>query len=85
MFKYLWILILGLIAAAFIVYTVYAVIDCLKNHIITDWEEFLEIFSDEHNMLLELWGRIIFATISILVICIFILVIFSAIAFFTPK
>lgn len=85
MFKYLWILIPGLLAATFITYTVYAVKDCLENHVIADWTEFLEIFDDEHDLLLTLWGGIIFVTTSILVICTAILVICSAIAFFTPK
>lgn len=78
MFKYFWILILGLLAASFIAYTVYAVKDCLENHVFADWIEFLSTFDDEHGILLVLWGRIIFATIIVLVIC-------SAAAFFTPK
>lgn len=78
MFKYLWILILGLLAASFIAYTVYAVKDCLENHVFADWGEFLSTFDDEHGILLVLWGWIFFITIIVLVTC-------SAIAFFTPK
>lgn len=59
MFKYLWILILGLLAASFIAYTVYAVKDCLENHVFAEWIEFLATFDDEHGILVVLWGGII--------------------------
>lgn len=78
MFKYLWILILGLMAASFIAYTVYAVKDCLENHVFADWVEFLSTFDDEHGILLVLWGGIFSITIIVLVIS-------SATVFFTPK
>ena len=68
MFKYLWILILGLLAASFIAYTVYAVKDCLENHVFADWREFLLTFSDEYEMLFGIWWGIIIATILFLFI-----------------
>lgn len=64
MFKYLWILILGLLAASFIAYTVYAVKDCLENHVFADWGEFFSTFDDEHGILLSLW--IVIFTVAIL-------------------
>lgn len=68
MFKYLWILILGLLAAAFIAYTVYAVKDCLENHVFADWGELFSTFDDEHGILLSLWIAIIMAAILVLFI-----------------
>lgn len=68
MFKYFWILILGLLAASFIAYTVYAVKDCLENHVFSDWREFLLTFSNEYEMLFGIWWAIIIATILFLFI-----------------
>lgn len=68
MFKYLWILILGLLAASFIAYTVYAIKDCLENNVFTKWEEFLSTFIDEHEVLFKMWCAIIIATVLLLFI-----------------
>ena len=66
MFKYLWILILGLLAASFIAYTVYAVKDCLENYAFDDWGELFSTFADEHGILLGIWAVIFIVAIVVL-------------------
>lgn len=68
MFKYLWILILVLIATAFIAYTAYTVRDfCLKHKDeFEDWGELFSTFDDEHDILLGIWCVIIIGAIFIL-------------------
>lgn len=70
MFKYLWILILVLITAAFIIYTAYTVRGFCLNHKdeFEDWGELFSTFDDEHSILLGIWGLIIIGAIFVLFI-----------------
>ncbi len=70
MFKYLWILILLLIAAAFIAYTAYTVRGFCLNHKdeFEDWGELFSTFDDEHGIRLGIWVIIISGAILLLFI-----------------
>lgn len=55
MFKYLWMLILGVFGLFILVYTIYAIEDTLDEYELYDWRDFLCVFFDDHGLLCTFW------------------------------
>ena len=66
MFKYLWIVILALVALCFIWYTAACIIEAYQST--NDWPSALSRLSDEHEWLCNIWFAIVFFGIVVLFI-----------------
>lgn len=60
MFKYFWIFVLVIIAAAILIYTIYAIKETLEEYELYDWRDFWLVFIDDHYFLCVFYAFLVF-------------------------
>ena len=68
MFKYVWIIMLIVMALLFIAYTVWCAFDVFTDYVIESVSDFLEQFLDEHTFVSEIWLAFLVVGLSALFI-----------------